>query len=519
MQYRTHDSSPASFNIVSGEKVSPSLFADHIRSMATLDNISMPRPVVSDPAWKYLNFDPEINLKKGIAQLLAWHLNNRHIPPGSINLVDNHDNKSYSENSDHGANAQNFKTFSTESGYQLLQRQEVPSCKNDDTYCLRGHRIFPCASECSDSSKCQSTGFDEALLTSQKLTKDCSKVMYLSILEPDVETINISAPYSSGDKSFCKIAFVSMKTQLVIDNPDMSVYKGWNLIKVDFGGENSPSQDEKWLPKLSPGKLFHPQVRYAIYVDHKKLQKSPRLDDMLFIISLMNMQKKDVLGNTINSQDAMMLFSALEPKAIDTSKNKDDVGAPSNTAMTLSDVREMILAFRRSNEPKDKRALQQRINLSQQAVLLLNRCGEFSTTFCQNTLKYKLRHWVKTKWVVHDLHSSDAKDLRCDWYKEHIKLDDNYDEYSFAHTMAIREIERFLSLDDDTSKVSVDEADDKRLTKAQILESFAKNEIEDWISLGNERNQRNDRQSYVRIVGLQKLAEARNRWEKERTKK
>ena len=64
--------------------------------------------------------------------------------------------------------------------------------------------------------------------------------------------------------------------------------------------------------------------------------------------------------------------------------------------------------------------------------------------------KYKLRHWVRSNWVVHDLRAEMGRWIRCEWYQEHTRwgMDDNgygLDQLSFAHMMARAEVERRTS--------------------------------------------------------------------------
>ena len=235
MQYRAHDSSPDSFNILSGEKASMSTFANYMERMSpsgggsgstsdgngdgddhVLVEQDIIRPPLSDLAWKYLKFDPKYNLKSGIAQLLAWHLN-RHLPYGQWTPTVPDDKNSTTSNIISNSNKNNNSNISTksrtESGYQFLKRMEIPlPCKDDENRCLRGYRIFPCASECSDESMCRTSGFDTAKSISQRWTKDCSNnvVVYTSSFGSDVTSIGIKAP-----KNHCAIAFISKDSKLM----------------------------------------------------------------------------------------------------------------------------------------------------------------------------------------------------------------------------------------------------------------------------------------------------------------
>jgi hypothetical protein len=59
--------------------------------------------------------------------------------------------------------------------------------------------------------------------------------------------------------------------------------------------------------------------------------------------------------------------------------------------------------------------------------------------------RYSMRHWVRTRWVLHDFHLEEARQLRCDWYQEHLQWGNDLDQLSFANVMAIRELRRRIS--------------------------------------------------------------------------
>ena len=515
MQYRNHGSSPDIFNIISADgMVLPSMFAKMIRNMTMstpnveIERIENDRSLADDDALQYLSFAPKVNLEEGIAKLFAWHLN-RHVPNGAWSPSKN--NIEYDTETSVSSNSI-FK----ETGYEFLHKQNVPLCSKDDTYCLRGYHVLPCASECSDTFMCHDTGFDTVIDVTQSLTKNCDRVLYISSFGQDISTIRLKAP-QSADKSFCSIAFVSKNSRLVNRNGQHKSHNGWTLVPVDIQGHNDIlSAEEIWLPKLSPGKLFHKRVHYAIHLQDD-LPSSPKLDDMLFILSLMKSGNEDIYETVQNSKDALILLSALETKKegkqMESTKTDKLPSLPeTNKIASLDEAKEKILDYRGFNEATSRRKLQRRIIMSQQAMLLLNR-SQFATN-PNTSYKYKLRHWVKTKYVVHNLQLHSAKDLRCDWYKEHIKADDEFDEFSFAHVMAIREIQHFESLREAPPPPSlVDDNDyDGEDTRIRMLERSANNEIEEWISIGKTKEKMNRGKSLVRIVDTERLVQGRRRW-------
>lgn len=566
MQYQAPDStSPNAFHLLSGETASMTTFCNYMERMSpngysgedpVLEQDRI-RPSVSDEAWKYLKFEAKHDLKSGITQLLAWHLN-QHLPHGPWlpSVPDN------STTSDSHMEAKSI----LESGYQFLKRMEIPlPCQ--DSQCLRGESIHPCASECSDDSMCTASDYDDALLPIREWTSDCEgKVLYTTSFGSDVKSISITPP-----KDHCAIAFVSMDSILMKEqnkkkDQDKTMYKGWRLVPIDFSVEKDHSNHDRtslpreltWLPKLSPGKLFHPSIRYAIYINDN-LPKSPSSEDLLFIRKLMTNDKD-------KRQQAMVLVSELENRMTPSTTKQDaanpnegtirtdagtrdgvQVGTTTNgqdhtpsSSMSLLDAKQSILRYRGLDSQQTfKQTLQNRILLSQQAILLLNRCEFYPN--CQNhhIYKYKLRHWIKTGWIVHDLHSIAAKEFRCDWYKEHTKfqkmekdedtkkksqkkkngsvsiIDDTYndfDEVSFAHVMAIKEMEHYSFLEEeDVNDDWVDEYD----TPYDMMERSKMDQVPQWISLRTKREHPRSR-SYVRMVGTNELVKRRKEWDRYR---
>jgi len=49
---------------------------------------------------------------------------------------------------------------------------------------------------------------------------------------------------------------------------------------------------------------------------------------------------------------------------------------------------------------------------------------------------------------MHDLQSEEGRQVRCDWYAEHVHWENALDQLSFAHVMARREVERKFALDE-----------------------------------------------------------------------
>jgi hypothetical protein len=59
--------------------------------------------------------------------------------------------------------------------------------------------------------------------------------------------------------------------------------------------------------------------------------------------------------------------------------------------------------------------------------------------------KYEMKNWVRTKWIVHDLKLEESRQLRCNWYQEHVQWGNNLDQLSFAYVLATYDLKRRLA--------------------------------------------------------------------------
>ena len=98
--------------------------------------------------------------------------------------------------------------------------------------------------------------------------------------------------------------------------------------------------------------------------------------------------------------------------------------------------------------------------------------------------KYELKHWVRTRWVVHDLTLEESRDLRCSWYQEHIQWGSELDQLSFAATMAKKEIER---------RIADGELDDRSKPQNTIIPDELRDFIDtnEWFAMQTDRNKQN----------------------------
>merc|ERR1711966_74272 len=71
----------------------------------------------------------------------------------------------------------------------------------------------------------------------------------------------------------------------------------------------------------------------------------------------------------------------------------------------------------------------------------------------------EIKDFIRSKWVIHHLKLESGHQLRCEWYKEHVRWNADLDQLSFAYIMATRELARKLitrqPLEDTTEELSL----------------------------------------------------------------
>jgi len=230
-------------------------------------------------------------------------------------------------------------------------------------------------------------------------------------------------------------------------------HKGWVLVWLPNATEPLP-QDVYNIPKLSPGRLFAPTVRHALYVE-ENFSTTPDLYDLMFLSSEMNRRalnerthtQKDENGKKQKFQlpaeperHAVLLASAMR-------KKKAEDGTVSTKKISPYDaVKQMVMEVGGDPRESDPKPLKQQREFYERILSFVNRVDLRSPR--EPTHRYDIRHWIRSRWVLHDLHREEGRILRCDWYAEHVHWGNDLDQLSFAHVMARGDIERKFSRDE-----------------------------------------------------------------------
>lgn len=415
---------------------------------------------------------PRTSLYDGLLQTVAWHLNRDSPYEKTI------------ETADH-----------------FLQRNDHVPCEADDWQCHKSKHYLPCLSECNTRDKCVPSIFDEIQELAINVTEGCNIILYTQSLGYNVKDIELQAEYmddvdlADDEKLVCNFAFVPRESDLVsivtskvpneqlvkfgIDlkaaknSKDLKrakldglngrlLYHGWILLWVRDGTKELSVSDQSFL-KMSPSKLFAPEVSHALFVE-ENFAVSPNLEDVEFLVSQMKRQslpertlKREVKTTTLLGQEiatkkkfrlpsepkrrAAILFAPLRfpSGAHKELVNQFKYGDKKLTVNAAAKF--MRYEWDKASVDREPADIRLQREYYERVPSYLNRNSELRSVM-EPWYRYSMSHWVRSRWVVHDTHLEDSRLLRCDWYQEHVEWGTELDQLSFAHVMATRELKR-----------------------------------------------------------------------------
>ena len=406
-----------------------------------------------------LQWFPTTSLSVGLAKTLVWHLDAA-FPYG---------NKVDSEGM-------------LLTGDQLRARLGMDSCAPQDLLCHMGRKYLPCLSECSIKDKCTPSLFEGVAKLVLELTEGCDIVLYMQSLGYDVRDIKLQSTYKEDKTTMiCNLAFVPEESRLVnavvkkVPESQLGqfgikpgtdeasdaykkrkieglngrlLYKGWILVWVKGAHKTRPTHDMAML-KLSPGRFFASDVRHALFVD-ESFPVSPTHDDVLFLVGqvhrpplpernayrkMENGKKRKYHLAAEPERRAVMLMSPLKYKKTGEAGELAKISTYEATKYMQVEIGE--------NPEKESSSLKKQREFYERVPTFTNRLDFRSIN--EAWYKYDLKHWVRTRWIVHDLKLEEARQLRCDWYQEHVQWGNALDQLSFAHVMMVRDLERRMA--------------------------------------------------------------------------
>ena len=485
MQLRPKEPLPAVVDLDVGESMTGTelnmQMNTFLRSLRRLDPDSLGAGGANQNGWNgLLSWEKKTQLSPGFAKTLAWHLDlidpfgpPRVRPPAKSQGQSNTEsNKAVS--------------LSTEKhlglGDTFRKHMGMDTCSRNDLLCHRGDDYLPCLSECSSHEQCESSVFDSVLNVTQSVSLDCDVVLYTQSLGYDVHGMKLKATFSEeGDVIICNIAFLPRESRLVNaviksvpetklseygipprDSMDpqmrmnlikdslngLLLYKGWFLVWVPDADE-PPSQADKFMLKLAPGGIFSSDVKYALFVD-ENFGESPEPDDIMFLASQMHRDpldrrskyKKLETGKkkkfVIPAEPERQAVLLLSPMRTTTSIREGE-------KLTTLKATKIMLVENGADEddPKETPELKRQREFYERIPGFVNRMDMRSPL--EPWYRYDMKHWVRSRWIVHNLRPEEGRQLRCEWYQEQVQWGNELDQLSFAHVMARREIERRMA--------------------------------------------------------------------------
>ncbi|KAL7464977.1 hypothetical protein ACHAXS_009235 [Conticribra weissflogii] len=488
MQYRSTGDSPITFNIGSGEMESLSSLSEEIQYLTSDDNdaaktdgkSSLSKSVIdverssaarsaSLDSNEYLRWSATTSLPHGAAKLLAWHLD-RALPffPPAPKPEDG-----TGEDAEVASPAP--KPLD---GQDILSKRGIRACVHgDDPTCLyEAHTALPCASECSTKT-CVPSVFDSVLSLSRDVTEGCEVVLYTMSLGADIHSLDLRTVYNDGEEfekwgepSVCTLAYIpsdstlarniidkvppaslakmnisaesDLKTKLKVLNGHL-VHQGWVLIFVDNAIEPLTAEDV-YLPKITPGLLFHSSVFRALFVD-ENFNISPTPEDAQFLTSEMargKVKKRTVMGPDAKGRKVKYKLPE-EPQRravllVAPMKEHPAEGDKINLREVSKLMMKEIGLKSDEHEPKEIRVQRE---YYERAKSLIN-SFDLRTLLPVARHKLEIKDFIRSRWVIHDMRLEEAHQLRCEWYREHIKWNTHLDQLSFSYVMAKRELTR-----------------------------------------------------------------------------
>eukprot|EP00578_Thalassiosira_sp_NH16_P015940 CAMPEP_0181115534 /NCGR_PEP_ID=MMETSP1071-20121207/21481_1 /TAXON_ID=35127 /ORGANISM="Thalassiosira sp., Strain NH16" /LENGTH=423 /DNA_ID=CAMNT_0023199743 /DNA_START=93 /DNA_END=1364 /DNA_ORIENTATION=- len=336
----------------------------------------------------------------------------------------------------------------------------------------------------------------------------------------DVDTLGLETQFSDGEEqeaymetTVCTVAFVPSESTLVKDViqkvPPNSLIKkgltsasdlrtkikalngylahrGWVLIMVD--GTTIPmTPEDMFVPKISPARLFHSTVRKAMYID-ENFSHTPYPDDAQFLASETSrgvLKKRTVTGPDRKGRPtkyklpeepqrrAVLLVSPMRKIP------NMDVDKMPLVEITVELMRDTGLDPDTNGEPRE---IQTQREFYSHAISLINSMDLRSINFNMRH-KLEMKDFIRSKWVIHHLKLEEGHNLRCEWYREHVRWGTHLDQLSFAYVMAKRELARKIV----TQQPLIDPAEEEELTLLQQV-TRAHSDAHEWHPIFSAEN-------------------------------
>ncbi len=288
----------------------------------------------------------------------------------------------------------------------------------------RQHDLFPCISVCSSLVECKSSAWDPIVPLVQNATKDCKYMLHTVDFSRNLTDIPLVRESVNNQKwpreSFCQIAFVSSKTQVVKNaikqhlksrdkgasgpktteewNGNLSI-NGWTLVWLD-GDEESLDQADAMMPKISPESIVSPSIEVVFYVEPQHFKIVPPLQ-LWYEMSLRMNAAAEITDEYLIPERHIALFTHAYAESV---AEHLDVTKPDYIPKAV----EFIL------EQNNKRSAS---DINDFQTTQQGRAYSSSLMTQQEELEFEL---VDTALMISQIQDIPGRQFRCEWYEEQL---------------------------------------------------------------------------------------------------
>ncbi|KAL3782345.1 hypothetical protein ACHAW5_003862 [Stephanodiscus triporus] len=319
---------------------------------------------------------------------------------------------------------------------------------------------LPCASGCrwqGGGALCSASPWDKVIETTKEITQKCNYVLYTVDLRTKLASIRAHIAPSKRQEwedSFCKIAFVSVSSQLANEvygnelklNTPMNEWNGsrkyglWTIVTLPGTQYTEYAQS---LAKLNPTLLFNERVEKAMYINHE--QASLTTDQAMGVMYHMVLPAKNsrekitiVDERTLELKDIWLPPQPQRKSVFFTNqiRQKGDNNGVKNLAQLIM----KRLGIAETKEIRAQVAFYEEATHYTRSTML--RSPNYQDFYQSNLFPFI---FVRSSWLVHELKSSFGRNLRCEIYEEHSMWGNhNMEDLSIAFVLAKNKVKARL---------------------------------------------------------------------------
>ena len=323
----------------------------------------------------------------------------------------------------------------------------------------RQNGLFPCDSECAIQVPCQAKSpWSTILPTIQNVTTDCRFVIYTVDFSRQLDDLPaMQEPEAESPQNLdllCQVAFVSWKSKLAnslvsaekksqpnanLRSSDLNgklSHNRWRLVWLQHDDKESLTEANYMMPKIAPGNFFSKNVTKAFYLEPNIMKSIPPLQ-LIWILLAKSLDAKGQKGpqrkRIFRSGTAIGQTVAFPPapaRHIALFAHSFNISDAAMEDYKMETIAKFILK-QKGLEPED---IWPRSQLQ----------------YYDHALEMYDFDPVDTFLLIHNLQSDRSRQIRCEWYEEHLfwsdrdKRNRNLEDLSLSFILARRRSENRL---------------------------------------------------------------------------